>query len=278
MADQAVTREQDRESMTRRAIVGLLARTLRPLALLMLRQGMTAYEFDEVARWVFAQAAMDQEAFAIRNRNVWRMTKSRAAVLTGFTRREIDRLVSMAEPAVEGARENFHRLDRVLAAWQTRAGYQDENGRPRDLAVKGDCSFDALARQCGRDIPVRALLDEAVERGCVERPDRDTVHFVHARTGGASIPLEELDELGRQAGHFMTLIERRLGGRATPGVFTETSAGPLSPEHHAMLVEHVDESVQAFMARIRQQLSSHPKSLVAGDADQMVLGIYNGFI
>lgn len=276
MAGRVMNRDAGNGSKVRRAIVALVVRTLRPLALLMLRQGMTAYEFGEVSRWVFAQAAMDRGNFAIRDRNVWSMTKSRAAVLTGFTRREIDRLVSMSEPAVEEARGTFHRLERVLAAWQTQDGYQDDAGRPRDLAIKGECSFDTLARQCGRDIPVRALLDEAIERGCVARQARDTLRFIHDSVAGPSISLEDLDRLGRQAGHFMMLVEQHLGTGSA--AFMETTAGPLLPEHHAMLAGRIDETVRAFMADVRQQMSSHPKALVTDNAGSAVLGVYNGFI
>lgn len=278
MAERAGNMEPPRARGVRRAIVGVLVRTLQPLARLMLQQGMTAYEFNEVARWVFAQTATDEQHFAIRGRNVWRMTKSRAAILTGFTRREVDRLVSIPEPAVEEARANFHRLERVLAAWQTNDGYQDGEGRPRDLPLKGQQSFEALARQGGRDIPVRALLDEAVERGCVERLQRDAVRFVHARTGGPDLAVDELERLGRLAGNFMSLLEQRANGNAPRDALQEIAAGPLQSEHHEALQEKIADTVHAFLFAVQEQLTSHPKSLMKDNSDNAIIGVYNGFV
>ncbi|HEX6929193.1 MAG TPA: DUF6502 family protein, partial [Gammaproteobacteria bacterium] len=99
MPSTAALQHQQPMPATQNALVALLVNVLRPLVVLMLRQGMTAYEFAEISRWVFAHAAMDRQQFAVRGRDVWSMTKSRAAVLTGLTRREVDRLVSMPAPA-----------------------------------------------------------------------------------------------------------------------------------------------------------------------------------
>lgn len=279
MPHTAALAEQQPLSGARSALVTLLVKALRPLVVLMLRQGVTAYEFSEISRWVFAHVAMDRDRFAVRGRDVWSMTKSRAAVLTGLTRREIDRLAGMREPAVDDARAAFHRSARILSAWQREHGYQDENGQPLDLPVKGGHgSLDWLVRHYCRDIPIRAMLDELVDRGCVTRPDNDTVRFVHGEITGPEISTQSLDALAGQAGNFMTLVESQLSGAASASHFLEISAGPLAAEHHEALSQRIGAAVEAFAAEVNRDLAGHPKALIAGNGGRMVVGFYNGII
>lgn len=263
---------------TRGAIVALLVKVLRPLVIFMLRHGMSVYEFTEISRWLFAHAAMDP-AFAVRNRDAWSMTKSRAAVLTGLTRREVDRLVRMHEPAVDEARETFHRGARVLAAWKREAGYQDAQGRPRDLAIKGEHgSLEWLVRHYCRDIPLRAMVDELLDRCCIVRPERNVVRFVQADIGGPAIPPEDLEKLARQAGHFMELVERGLADEAALPCFIEVAAGPITAEHREALRHRLAETMDDFAAQVKRDLSTHPKSLMPDSGSRMIAGFYNGFL
>ncbi len=263
----------------RNALVALLVKVLRPLAVLMLRHGLTAYEFAEISRWVFAHTAMDRKQFAVRGRDAWSMTKSRAAVLTGLTRREVDRLVSMQAPAVEETRETFHRGARILGAWMREDGYQDRKGQPRDLPVKGEqVSLEWLVRRYCRDIPLRAMLDELVDRGCVARLESDRVRFVHADIGGPALSAEALDRLGGQAEHFMMLVNNALGDDPVPPHFVELAAGAVAPEHHEALRNRITEAMNAFAAQTSRELSAHPKSLMTDNGNRIVVGLYNGFL
>ncbi len=263
---------------TRNALVALLVKALRPLVMLMLKHGMTAYEFSEISRWVFAHAAMDRR-FAVSGRDVWSMTKSRAAVLTGLTRREVDRLLAMRTPAVEDARNAFHRSARILAAWAEEDGYQDLNGRPRDLPVKGPRgSLDWLVRHYCRDIPIRAMLDELEDRGCVMRLEGERVRFLHGEIGGPEISTQALDALAGQAGSFMALVESQLADAAQPLRFLEISAGPVAPEHQDALAHRISETIQSFATQMNRDLVAQPKALIAGDNSRMVVGFYSGYL
>lgn len=270
---------------TRNALVALLVKALRPLVVLMLRHGLTAYEFAEISRWVFAHVAMDRKQFAVRGRDVWSMTKSRAAVLTGLTRREVDRLVCMQAPAVDEARKSFHRSARILTAWTHEDGYQDRNGKPGDLPIKGGHgSLEWLVRHYCRDIPVRAMLDELVDRGCVERIDREHARFVHAHVGGPPLSMEDLDRLSQLAGHFMALINNALNEsddndkNIVSPHFIEMTAGPVAREHREALCNRITETMNTFAVQMNRELSAHPKSLMTDNSSRMVVGLYNGFL
>ncbi|HEX6928949.1 MAG TPA: DUF6502 family protein [Gammaproteobacteria bacterium] len=266
-------------SDTRTALIALLVKLVRPLVLLMLKHGMTAYEFGEISRWVFVHAAMDRERFAVNQRDVWSMTKSRCAVLTGLTRRAVDDLAQRAMPPVEEARRAFHRGVRVLDAWMNEPGYQDEQGRPRDLHIKGpQGSLQWLVRNYCRDIPVRAMLDDLEHRGCVTRHGRDVVRFIHADFDGAPLAPEEIELLGGYAENLLSLLGRRLdGAHPLPG-FTQIATASILAEHREAVQLRLTQAMETFVAQIRRELASYPKALVAQSNEEVVVGIHHGFV
>jgi Family of unknown function (DUF6502) len=145
----------------------LMARILRPVARIALRHGMSSIEFEEVARWVFVDVALSDPALSLSGRN--KQFKSRAAILTGLSRKEVMRLSRQPTPGEHGDVACRNRAARVIAGWMS-PPYADSRGKPRVLAVKdGGDSFVQLVKSCGGDVPYRAILDELVESGAVER-------------------------------------------------------------------------------------------------------------
>ncbi|MBW3566816.1 MAG: hypothetical protein KY410_02470 [Proteobacteria bacterium] len=257
-------------------VVRLVVRILRPLVRIMLRHGITVYEFAEVSRWMYARAAMERGRFEVRHRNVWAMTKSRCAVLTGMTRRQVDRQLGLAEPALDEARRNYNRGVRILAAWQEEPGYQDAQGLPRALAFRGaQDSFEALSRKHCRDIPVRTMLDELESRGCVVRPTASTVAFVHANFDGRVPATDELHQMEHVGENFMALLEQRLYGQASVP-FIEVASPPLAPAERRALQLRVAQHVEALVAEIRHEMLACPRPLLDDESAIQLVGIYWG--
>jgi len=262
-------------SNPRSAVVNLIVRILRPLVLIMLRHGMTVYEFGEISRWVFARVAMDRRHFEVRHRDVWSMTKSRCAVLTGMTRRQVDRQIALPAPALELARHNYHRGVRVLAAWAEDPGYQDEQGARRILPLRGESdSFECLARSHCRDIPLRAMVDDLEHRGCIVRPTPDTVRFVHENFDGPTVAASDMHAMEQIAENFMLLMEQRLNGRSVP--FTEVVSPSLAPAEQRALQLRLAQHVDAFIAEVREEMLLSPRPLLTDDAGKVLLGVYWG--
>ncbi|HEX6930187.1 MAG TPA: DUF6502 family protein, partial [Gammaproteobacteria bacterium] len=185
----------------------------------------------------------------------------------------------MPAPAVEEARGSFHRGARILNAWMREAGYQDGSGRPLDLPIKGEHgSLEWLVRHHCRDIPVRAMLDELIDRGCVERVGGDRVRLLRAELNGPALSAEALERLGRQAGQFMLLVNNAFGDGEPATHFVEIAAGPVATEHRDVLHGRITETVKAFAVQMNRELSAHPKSLLTDNSNRMVIGLYNGFI
>jgi len=138
---------------------------LRPLALFLMRQGMSHKEFSELAKRAFVEAAFAD--LAIEGR---KPTVARAAVLTGLSRKEAMRV--MLEPDL-GDQQDFaapNRAVRVINGWMADHEFLDEEGRPRELAISGDGpNFHVLVKRYSGDISAGAILDELVRVGAVEK-------------------------------------------------------------------------------------------------------------
>ena len=156
-----------KQPVLQRALVALMVRTLRPIARIALRHCMSCLEFEDIARWVFVDVALNDPVLSLRGRS--RQFKSRAAILTGLSRKEVMRLSRQPTPGDGHELKSRNRAARVVAGWLL-PPFVDGRGAPRVLPVKGGSdSFLHLVRICGGDVPYRAILDELLECGVVER-------------------------------------------------------------------------------------------------------------
>ena len=150
-----------------KALVVLMVRILRPVARIALRHNMSSIEFEEISRWVFVDVALSDPALSLSGRN--KQFKSRAAILTGLSRKEVMRLSRQPQPGEQGEVSCRNRAARVIAGWLS-PPYADSRGKPRVLPIKdGSDSFMQLVKSCGGDVPYRAILDELLDCGVVER-------------------------------------------------------------------------------------------------------------
>lgn len=147
-----------------RAIDLAVARLLRPLFRVLLRHDKSYRAFEEVARRTYVEVAM--EDFGIPGK---KPSVSRASILSGLTRKEVQRLLQTPAADDAPATEHRNRAARVLTAWVRDADYHDPQGQPRPLDVDGEHGFASLVKRHSGDMPVRAVLDELLRVGAVER-------------------------------------------------------------------------------------------------------------
>lgn len=142
------------------------ARILGPVIRVLIARGVRFPEFSDWLKEVYLSVA--ERHFRLEGK---RMTVSRASLLTGLQRKDINAIKARndrAEPET-GAGP----LPRVLAHWQAAPGYQDETGAPLALPRAADRgpSFEALVAEVSRDIHPRTVLDELVRLGLVGLAD-----------------------------------------------------------------------------------------------------------
>jgi len=139
-----------------------LFRILRPLARLLLRNGIPFGEFADLVKRAYVEAALEDFSNGRR-----KPTDSRAAVMTGLTRKEVKRQREILAGENPGRETTTHanRASRVVSGWVHDEAFQARDGDPALLPFEGSLSFSELVKQYSGDVPPRAVLDELVRVG-----------------------------------------------------------------------------------------------------------------
>jgi len=127
-------------------LLAAYARLLRPLIRILLRHGVTYGEFSEVVKTSFVTIAAKE--FRVPGK---KMSKARIAIVTGLTRKEVQRLSSVTQKDRFTIRTNLNRITRVLSGWHTDPDFIGPYGMPLevryDSEVPNDCTFVRLVQQ-----------------------------------------------------------------------------------------------------------------------------------
>ena len=145
-----------------------LALMMKPLVRLMIAQGVTHAEFAETTKEVYVETALRHFEDA------GRVNKSRVAILTGLTRKEvknvIDRTLEETQPD-----KTYSRPERVLTGWFSDPKYTGPYGIPLELpyesAQSGKASFVQLVKEYSGDMAPRQMLNELLVSGSVVEVD-----------------------------------------------------------------------------------------------------------
>jgi hypothetical protein len=195
----------DAEDRSQRALRLAVQQLLRPLCRLLLRHAVSFSAFEELARRAYVDVALKE--FGIPGK---RPTASRVAVLTGLTRKEVHRLLVTPSDDISDEAERYNRAAQVLTGWARDPDFLEPNGAPRALDADGPAGFAALVKRYSGDMPVRAVLDELVRVGAVER--RPDGHLQLAARG--FVPrhsaVDKLGILGRDVADLISTIDHNL--------------------------------------------------------------------
>jgi hypothetical protein len=264
----------DAPNRSQRVLESAVATLLRPLFRVLLRRSMSFLAFEEIAKRTFVDVAMKD--FAIEGKHP---SISRAAILSGLTRKEVSRLLAVSGPdeGVEG--ERYNRASRVLTGWLRDAAFIDANGMPRLLPEDGEKSFAELVRRYSGDVPARAVLDELVRVGAVlKRPDGRVELLARAYVPSSSVD-EKLAILGSDVADLIDTIDHNIETHGEPPRFQRkvmyhripASAVPAFRRLSAM-------QAQALLERMDRWLMDHDTGLEtdapAPRAARLGLGIY----
>lgn len=236
------------QSRTESAVTAAVLRLLRPLCRLLLRNHVAFAAFEELAKKVYVQVAM--EDFGIPGK---KPTLSRASVLTGLTRKDVQRL-SSAEAGADkrGADEGYNRAARVLTGWLRDAEFHDESGQPALLPVSdGEVSFAALVRRYSGDMPVRAVLDEMLRVGAVRRHGDQRIELVARAYVPVADESEKLAILGNDVADLITTIDHNirqdpLGPRFQRKVMYRNFPASQLPAFRKLSAAHSQELLEQF--------------------------------
>lgn len=191
------------ESDLKTSILAAYKRLLRPLVRILIRNAVSFAEFSEIAKDVYVEVAARD--FRLPDKN---MTQGRIAILTGLTRKEVNRLVTEQGKRDRGYASNLNRVARILTGWHTDPQFTGPYGLPMDVPYDAadSRSFSELVRRYTGDMPARAMLDELFRIGVVKEIDGRVRVLTRTYVPNADAP-ESLDRLGHAVSNFVKTID-----------------------------------------------------------------------
>lgn len=145
------------------ALLKAVARILRPLVRVLLRNRVASDAVTELVRRVFVEVAFEE--FALEGK---RPTQSRVSVLTGLNRKEVARLRGLADSELPAPGDRRNRAAALLGAWRRDDAFHDADGAPAALPFSGELSFTTLCQRHSGDMKPRSLADELLAAGALE--------------------------------------------------------------------------------------------------------------
>ncbi len=252
-------------------------RLLRPLARIMLRHGLSTYDFSRVANIAFVQAARD-----ILREQGGSLSFSRISAITGLHRHVVSDIVNLEDggPADLTADKGYqrNRLARVLTGWFESPEYTDSEGRPRALPEDGPApSFETLVRSFSGDIYPAIILGELLRVGAVRRLKDGTLRAVSRRyTSGGADPAA-IEHLGSTARDMLRTLEHNVSAPPESRLFEDSVVSDaLDRASIPLLRRLLRQRGSAFLEDIEGWVAEHEKPgsedvVRAGVIVQMVL-------
>jgi len=137
-------------------------RAVKPLARVLIRNGVAYPAFASALKQVFLEAAVDELGAAGT-----RLTDSAISLLSGVHRRDVRNLGRLDAHRI-ATEEPMNMASQVVGRWLSDPDYLDDEGKPREISRTGDTpSFDALVLAISSDVRPRAVLDELSRLGMV---------------------------------------------------------------------------------------------------------------
>ena len=188
------------------ALSAATLRLLRPLARILLRNNVSHRTFAELAKLAYVEVA--NKEFGITGKQ---QTTSRIAILTGLTRKEVQRLLKQPPDTKSVVEEEYHRASRVITGWVRDPDFGEGKGHPHPLRMEGKrASFSELVKRYSGDIPVRAMLDELLRVGAVKQLKDGRICLLSRGYIPQKGPVEKLQALGTDTADLISTIDHNV--------------------------------------------------------------------
>jgi hypothetical protein len=194
------------KSKTTEALLAAVGTLLRPLVRLLLRNGVPYRTFSDIAKRVYVNVATEE--FGIPGR---KQSKSRVSVLTGLSRKEVLRVGRLPAPDDLGAVERYNRAARVVSGWVRDTRFHREPGQPMHLPFdEGAACFRELVKKYSGDAPARAVLDELMRVGTVERTQDGKLRLLERSYVPKAGEIDKIGILGVDASDLIATIDHNI--------------------------------------------------------------------
>ena len=179
---------------------------LNPLVRILLRQGISYAEFAEVAKAVYVETAIKD--FKVTGKKA---TRTRIAVITGLTRKEVKRVIDDATKERYELKTSYNRLGRVLVGWHTDPEFIGPYGMPLELQYESedpaDITFSYLVRKHSGDMSPRSIVDELIRVGAVSESELGWLKVLRREYIPAAQGLHNFERIGGVIRDFVNTMD-----------------------------------------------------------------------
>ncbi|NMT61997.1 DUF6502 family protein [Marinobacter orientalis] len=245
-----------------------LYRILRPLARLLLRNGIPFAEFAELVRRAYVDAALEDFSDGRK-----KPTDSRAAVMTGLTRKEVrkQRGILAGEQGRSAGARHENRAARVVSGWVHDSAFQTGDGEPADLPFDGPLSFTELVKRYSGDMTPRAVLEELARVGVVATDASGKLVLRQRAYVPAGDSEEMLQIFGEDVSDLVATIDHNLvsSEEFSQPLFQRTLVyNNIPPEVMARWRRYAAQQSQAMLEQMDRWLGPHDRDIAGhGEAE-----------
>ena len=253
-------------------LVHAFRKVLRPLVKILIRAGVRYDEFVEVIKGVFVESAI-RDGIG----RAGPLTRGRVALVTGITRRDVDRYVDNEGLLAPPAPTHATTLTEVLHLWNTDPRYLGPYGVPLEI------DFDSTPGRCFTDLVSRVdpvadagiILEELTRSGVVtasgERFLKVTSRTYVMPEAMSSVMLEHF---GNTLANLASTLEFNMGDVDSPkrlerSVFADNG---LEPESLPEFERFARERVQQLISDIDDWLARHGR-LISHEEQRVATGV-----
>jgi hypothetical protein len=243
-------------SRSTQAMHDALLCVLRALVRVLLRHGVSFQTFEGLAKRAYVEVALGEFGVTGRKPSI-----SRAAVLTGLTRKDIQRLLAAPQAHDVATDERYNRAARVVAGWVRDKAFNAPDGRPLPLRQDtGNKSFAELVRRYSGDMPTRAVLDELTRVGAAERMKDGRIRLLSRAYIPTASDIDKLQILGVDVGALIETIDHNLQhGESDPRFQRKVMYDNLPKEAIPRFREFSRQRSQALLEDFDRWLSRHDR-------------------
>jgi len=178
-----------------------------------------------------------------------------------------------------GALDRINRAARVISGWVRDRRFSDESGQPTDLPFEeGDICFRQLVKAYSGDAPARAVLDELMRVGVVERTPDGRIRLLEHSYIPKGREIDKIAILGSDTSDLISTIDNNICHPDAPFFQRKVNYDNLPSEALPELKKLAGEHSQELLERVDRWMGERDRDVnprVAGTGrKRAVVGIY----
>jgi hypothetical protein len=242
----------------RQSLYAAVTKLLQPLIRILLRNGIPYGTFADLAKRVYVDVAAGEFGIPGRKQSI-----SRISIITGLSRKEVSRVSSLPEQRDDEAAERYNRAARVIGGWIRDRDFLDDQNRPAELRMEGPGpTFNELVRRFSGDVPARAVLDELLHVGAIERVGTHSVRLLQRAYLPKTDEAGMLDILGTDVKDLISTIDHNLRRGTRESFFQRKVTYDNLPAEIIQELRRLSESKgQTWLEEMNRWLAQHDRDV-----------------